>query len=208
MTTFRFLALCLSFLLFAVSSAPGSADDSRTPAEVVEGFHAALVDVMKNADTLGVKGRFDKLGPAMDEAFDFSTMIRVASTRRYWNDAGDEGRKRLLEVFRRLSIATYAAQFDGYSGQRFETAGERPGPQETILVATRIVDPDGSDVGLTYVVRKTDSGDWRIADVLLDDSISQLAVRRSEYSTILKASGVEGLIKELEGKADKLLGAG
>ncbi len=75
-------------------------------------------------------------------------------------------------------------------------------------MATRIIDPDGSDVGLTYVVKKTDSGAWKIADVLLDDSISQLAVRRSEYSNILKGSGVEGLIRELEGKADKLLGTG
>ena len=208
MTMTRLLPLCLSFLLLAASLVPVNADDSRYPAEVVEGFHAALVEVMKNADDLGVNGRFDKLAPAMDEAFDFATMIRVASTRRFWNDAGDAGQKRLLEVFRRLSIATYAAQFDGYSGQRFETVGERDGPQGTILVATKIVDPDGSDVGLTYVVKKTDSGDWKIADVLLDDSISQLAVRRSEYSKILKDSGIEGLIGELQGKADKLLGAG
>ena len=208
MTMIRLLSFCLSLFMLAASAVPVSADDSRSPAEVVEGFHAALVDVMKNADDLGVTGRFDTLAPAMDTAFDFATMIRVASTRRFWNDAGDEGRKRLLEVFRRLSIATYAAQFDGYSGQRFETVGERDGPQGTILVATKIVDPDGSDVGLTYVVKKTDSGAWKIADVLLDDSISQLAVRRSEYSKILKDSGIEGLIGELQGKADKLLGAG
>ena len=204
----RALLLGLCCLLITPVLPAASAGDSDSPSAVVEGFHAALLDTMKNAEKLGVQGRFERLAPAMDAAFDFTTMIRVAATRRFWNDADADQRQELLDTFRRLSIATYAAQFDGFSGQRFETVGERPGPQGTTLVATKIVDSDGSDVGLTYVLKKSDSGRWKIADVLLDDSISQLAVRRSEYSNILRASGIAGLIAELREKSEKILGGG
>ncbi len=206
MNFLRALFLGFSCLMLSLFPPPASGTESASAAGVVEGFHAALLDTMKNADSLGVTGRFEKLAPAMDAAFDFTTMIRVAATRRFWNVADESQRKDLLESFRRLSIATYAAQFNGFSGQRFATVGEKPGPQGTILVATKIVDPDDSDVGLTYVLKETDSGGRKIADVLLDDSISQLAVRRSEYSNILRKSGISALITELTEKSEKILG--
>ena len=104
----------------------------------------------------------------------------------------------------RLSISTYASQFDGYSGQSFETQGQKPGPQKTVLVKTRIIDPGSDPIDLTYVTREI-KGRWRIIDVLLDTGISELAVRRSEYSRILKTRGVDGLIDALNSKATQLL---
>ncbi len=159
---------------------------------------------MKRADELGPMGRFDFLAPGIDEAFDQLRMIRVA-TGASWRAADKERRRRLLDAFARMSIATYASQFDGYSGQRFETVRERPGPQKTVLVETRILDRDGTaEADLTYVLMAVNKH-WRIVDILLDNTISQLAVRRSEYRRILKKDGMEGLIAVLNGKADDLL---
>jgi len=70
-------------------------------------------------------------------------------------------------------------------------------------VHTQIVRTDESPVDLTYVLKKV-GGAWRIADILLDNTISQLAVRRSEYRLVLKKDGVDGLIATLEHKADEL----
>ncbi len=103
-----------------------------------------------------------------------------------------------------MSISTYASQFGGFSGEAFEIVGERPGPQETRLVETRILRPRNSPVAITYVVKEAD-GRWRITDVLLDNTISELAVRRSEYRRILKRLGPEGLIGVLNHKANVLV---
>ncbi|MBL6945412.1 MAG: ABC transporter substrate-binding protein [Rhodospirillales bacterium] len=176
---------------------------SAAPSAVVGEFHEALLGVMKKAARLSVGSRFERLSAPIDAAFDLSRMIRIAANPQ-WKSATEADRKKLFDTFRRLSIATYVAQFDGYSGQEFKTTGQRPGPQNTILVATRIVEADGDAVGLTYVMKKTDDR-WLIADVLLDDKISQLAVRRSEYRRILKKSGIAGLIKTLMAKTDDLL---
>lgn len=191
------------FLLGLLLPAPAAGGSADAPDAVVERFHETLLAVMKEADSLGVTGRYQRLEPDIGQAFDLALMIRVASGA-HWKKATESQRQRLLAAFTRMSVSTYASQFDGFSGQSFETVGVRPGPQQTQLVKTRIVRPEDEPVGLTYVTRESDGG-WRIVDILLDDEISELAVRRSEYHRVLKSKGLEGLIAILEEKADVLL---
>ncbi|NQU59754.1 MAG: ABC transporter substrate-binding protein [Rhodospirillales bacterium] len=166
-------------------------------------FHDSLLGVMKNAKALGVKGRFEKLGPSIKESFHLRLMVQVASSS-YWKKATPAQIEKLVDAFTRLSVSTYASQFNGYSGQAFKTVGSKPGPQKTTLIKTQIIDPGNDPIDLTYVTRKI-KGSWRIIDVLLDTGISELAVRRSEYRRILSSGGIDGLIGTLNAKADQLL---
>jgi len=189
-------------LVFLSSAWPAqAADDSPIP--VVEDFHAVLLATMKDAEALGVDGRYAKLEPAISSAFHLPAMIQVASGS-HWKKADENAQDQLIAAFSRLSVATYAAQFDGYSGQSFETLGDKPGPQETTLVETRIVDPGDGNVAITYVMKKA-KGVWRIVDVLVDTGISELARKRSEYRRVLKAGGTSALVDTLTRKADDLL---
>ncbi len=192
----------LIFLGFFLTASAGSGAEN-SPRSVVEDFHASLLAVMKDAETLGARGRYDRLAAPIERAFHLRLTIRVASGSS-WRRASRDQRTRLLEAFKRMSVSSYASQFDGYSGQAFETVGETRGPSRTILVETRIIRPGEDSVDLTYVVKKIAEG-WRIVDVLLDNDISQLAVRRSEYRRLLKGSGVEGLIAALNRKANSLI---
>ena len=47
---------------------------------------------------------------------------------------------------------------------------------------------------------------WLIADIYLDSAISEVATRRSEFATILRNEGFDGLIAALNRKADILTG--
>jgi phospholipid transport system substrate-binding protein len=47
-------------------------------------------------------------------------------------------------------------------------------------------------------------GAWQISDVYLDGTISQVAVQRSEFSSILRREGVDGLVMALNRKVDLL----
>ena len=129
-------------------------------------------------------------------------MIQIA-TGSHWRKASDAEKDQLSEAFARLTVATYAAQFDGYSGQRFDTVGPKPGPQKTTLVETMLVNPDGDDVALVYVTRLI-QGKWQVIDVLLDTGISELARKRSEYRQVLTSEGVSGLLKLLNDKTAAL----
>ena len=188
------------FVLVLASSADAGDGDA---AAVVARFHDGLLSVMKEADALGVTGRYRRLAPEIERAFHLRLMARVTSGS-FWKKADAARRDGFAAAFTRLSVATYASRFDGYSGQGFETTGDRPGPRATHLVDTRILSPGESPVPLTYVLKRLE-GRWGIVDVLLETGISELAVRRSEYRSVLKKDGVDGLIAVLDAKADELL---
>jgi phospholipid transport system substrate-binding protein len=71
-------------------------------------------------------------------------------------------------------------------------------------VRTRLRKADGETVRLDYLLRQFDS-QWLIIDVLAKGSYSELATRRSEYISVLKREGFEGLIAKLDRKVAELM---
>ena len=191
------------FLIFGGASSHAVAQQVDA-ISVVENLHQSLISVMKEADTLGVQGRYRQLHNPVKTAFHFRLMINIAAGAS-WKTATPSERDELVTAFTRLSVSTYASRFDGYSGQRFQTSGARTAPRGVQLVDTAIESPDEDPIPLTYVLKELD-GEWRIVDVLLDKSISELAVRRSEFAAILRQSGAAGLISTLNEKSDELVG--
>jgi phospholipid transport system substrate-binding protein len=200
LTGMRLLYQTFLCALVLISSATPWA--ALSPTAVIEWLHQSLIETMKDAQRLGIDGRYKQLQPILEKSFDFERMIAVAAGS-YWTSADEAQRRRLLDAFTDLSVATYAARFNGFSGESFETLGQRQGPRDMTLVDTRIVRTDGPPVPITYVMAERD-GEWRIVDVLLDKSISELAVRRSEYNQVLRTSGTEGLTETLDEKAAEL----
>ena len=196
----RFLYRTFLCALVLVSST--SARAALSPTAVIELLHQSLIETMKDAQRLGIDGRYKQLQPILEKSFDFERMIAIAAGS-YWTSADEAQRRRLLEAFTKLSVTTYAARFNGFSGETFEMLGQRQGPRDTALVDTRLNRTDGPPVPITYVMTERD-GEWRIVDVLLDKSISELAVRRSEYNQVLRTSGTEGLSETLDEKAAQL----
>ena len=196
----RFLYRTFLCALVLVSST--SARAALSPTAVIELLHQSLIETMKDAQRLGIDGRYKQLQPILEKSFDFERMIAIAAGS-YWTSADEAQRRRLLEAFTKLSVTTYAARFNGFSGETFEMLGQRQGPRDTALVDTRLNRTDGPPVPITYVMTERD-GEWRIVDVLLDKSISELAVRRSEYNQVLRTSGTEGLSETLNEKAAQL----
>jgi phospholipid transport system substrate-binding protein len=167
-------------------------------------FQSGLVSLMKDAKSLGVKGRYERLEPLVKSTFHLPLMAGL-SAGSYWNSATAEQRDRLVQAFSRMSIATLATLFDGYAGEKFVVTGERPGPQGITFVDTVLKVPSrDNDVSISYVARQF-NGDWRLIDVIVDGGISELKVRISEYRQTLKTGGVDALISLLEIKADDLL---
>jgi phospholipid transport system substrate-binding protein len=172
------------------------------PQEVIERLNAALLEVMRNAADLGYQGRYEQLKPVLRESYDFPFMIRIA-VGPPWRDLDQNQRARITDLFTDMSIATYAARFDGYDGERFEILGDEPAPRDTVLVHSRIVLPDDEPVELSYLLKEFD-GEWRIIDVLLDARYSELARQRAEFAAVLRNGGVPDLVATLERKIAQL----
>lgn len=197
------LALVAAVVL-ATSPAPAESPDgdAAPPTAVVEGLHDALLDAMKRADTVGFEGRYERLAPVVDRSFDLDFMAEKA-VGRYWRDLTPEEQARIRDVFERFTISTYANRFSGYSGERFITHEQREAPRDTVIVRTSIVRSDGDAVEINYRLHETDAG-WRIIDVLLRGTVSELALRRSEYSSVIQRDGFAHLVEMLEQKITDL----
>ena len=178
-------------------------DASDGPDAVVERFQDRLLAVMKAAKQSSVQTRYDALRPAVQDAFHLPVMIRIAMGA-HWDKADDAQREALADAFQRMNIATLASLITGYGNETFERLGQTPGPQNTRLVNTQLVSPDGSKIRLAYVARQF-GADWKLVDVIVDNGISELSVRRSEYQRALSSGGVDGLIAVLNAKASTLL---
>lgn len=197
-----------SFLFAAVAAlavAWGGAESraATTPAATLKSFYDVLLAVMKDGPKLGFAGRKQKLTPAINQAFDLALMTRLV-VGLPWPSLTAEDQKQLVSAFAEFSIATYANQFDDFSGEKFEVEPKAaPAPGNDVIVKTRLVQSNGEPVQLDYLLRQ-EQGEWRIIDVFLSGTISQLAARRSEFSGILREQGAPGLIAVLKEKTQAL----
>jgi phospholipid transport system substrate-binding protein len=192
-----FKPLLQAVLLASLWLSPAAAQEA-SPVAVVEKLNAALLETMKEADGLGYEGRYRQLGPVLEASYDFPFMARVASGAS-WRDMSAEQQAHVVALFTEMSIASYAARFDGYGGETFEILGESEGPRDAVVVESRLLRPDDEPVGLNYLMRDQ-GGAWRIVDVLLDGKFSELARQKAEFAAVLRNGGVADLQALLQAK--------
>jgi phospholipid transport system substrate-binding protein len=207
----RLLAISALALGFAAFDAAGKAAwqaawaaEAMDPAAArIQAFYDVLLAGMKQAQNLGVQGRYEKLAPAVRQTFDIPTMTRVAAGPS-WNKIPPDKQQALIEAFERMTTASYASQFGGYSGQQFTVEPKTTPRSADVIVHSRLQPANGDPVAFNYLMRGA-GPDWKIEDVYLDGTISQLAVRRSEFSAILGSEGPDGLLAKLKAQSDALL---
>jgi len=189
--------LGLGMLSYPVHATPASGGDT------VQGLYEVLLSTMKNGRILGQSGRFTQLDPVIRRSFDIASMARL-SVGPSWAGLSEAQRQQMTESFARYISATYADRFDSYAGQKLEVTGEQPAASG-VMVKSQIIKASGEPVKVDYMMHR--NGDsWLISDIYLDGAISEVATRRSEFSTILRNEGIDGLIAALNRKADILTG--
>jgi phospholipid transport system substrate-binding protein len=183
--------------LFAMFTGVQAADAGSAAAPVGR-LHDALLDIMKRSDELGYQGRYAAIEPVVNETFDFPSIGRIVMGK-HWAGLPEAEQEGFLETFAKLSVATYAARFDGYDGESFRTTGEENNKENNTLVKTELVKANGETVSLNYQLRTGDDGKWRILNVVAD-GVSDLSLKRSEYTSIMNNEGYSALMAKLNAK--------
>jgi len=170
----------------------------------VEQLHAGLVSIMKAGKTATFRQRYEAIAPVIGRTFDLEAILRQVVGPR-WGSLPADQQTALADAFRRYTIASYVANFDTYSGQRFDTAPAVRAVGNDRVVGTRIASPGGSEHALDYVMRH-EGGGWKVVDVLAEGSISRVASQRSEMRSLLADGGGAGLLVSLRQKTAELSG--
>lgn len=184
-------------LLALTLSVPAAASATDPAAKVVEKLHAELLGVMKQADMLGYKGRYQRLAPVVTASYDLPFISKVV-VGRYWRQLSPEQKKQFVDTFTRLSIATYAHRFDGYSGERFKTISAEEINGGRLLIKTVLVKSNGEKVELDYILHQN-SDQWQIVNVIAQ-GVSDLSLKRAQYTSYLKKKGFDALLQKINDK--------
>ena len=184
-------------MLLAVPGAWAETPENRDPEQVVNILHEALIKAMRGGEKLGYRGRFDLLAPVVDQTHDLDFIART-TLGASWNQLDAEQQRTFLDVFRKLSIGTYAGWFKSYEGERFEFLERQSMPRDQVMIRSRLVQSGGETVRFDYILRQGKEG-WRIINILAD-GVSDLALKRVEYRAILQRDGFPTLIDMLKKK--------
>lgn len=199
------VALGFCVLVLAALMPQDHVHAAARPSDTIKAFYATLLKTMKHGPSLGEKGRYEILLPAVRKGFDVPYMTRMA-VGVAWNDFSAAQKQQTIQAFGRYIAATYANHFGTYSGERYEILGQQTTPYGPI-VQSQLVKSEGSPVRMNYLMQQS-SGAWLIRDIYLTGTISQLATLRAQFISVIAHDGAEGFISLLEHKTETLLASG
>ena len=192
--------------MLAVTAAPlAAAPAAPDPARTAGDFYAVLLSAMKQGPQLGFEGRRRLLDSEIRRDFNLPLMTRIV-VGLTWRNLPAAPQQALVAAFSDFTVANYASEFKDFGGERFVVEpGATPLPSGDVIVHTKLLTSDGKAVQLDYLMRAA-ADRWQIIDVYLTGTISELAARRSEFSTVLREGGADALVKLLRDKTARLSG--
>lgn len=188
-----FLLLASLFLLPATGGA-----EQKAAEDSVKRMNSALLECMKRADEIGFRGRYKILAPVINDVFALPFMGQV-SMGSYWKELSKEQKKLFMATYTDWTISSYAGNFDGYSGESFKIQEGQKMSGNTTLVVSNLVRPHEESVDFNYSLRRINDK-WRIVDIRIE-GVSQLALTRGQFVSVLKKGGFDGLISSLKEKS-------
>jgi phospholipid transport system substrate-binding protein len=197
MTMFKKIYVSLSFLVLLGAS--GFAMAEETAKQVVEMFQDQLIGVMKQGKELGFKGRYDKLDVAVKKSHDLPKIARIVVGKQ-WEELTPEQQTKLEAVFSELSVSAYAHNFKDFSGESFSFVSEEETGRGGVVVHTNLQIPGEKDVKFDYMMKKKDDS-WQIINIIAD-GVSDLALKRSDYTSVLNREGFDALIAKIHEKIE------
>jgi phospholipid transport system substrate-binding protein len=165
----------------------------------VQDFYDALTASMKSGGT--AKSRYDKLKPAIEKAFDLPAMTAIA-VGPSWASLSEADKKALIDAFTRMTVASYAKNFDSYDGEKFPLDPVPVARGSDKYVKSKLV---GTETHIFNYRMHQAGSEWKVIDILLEGNISQMAQKRSDFASTLSSGGPQALAKRINAVADQTL---
>ncbi|MBM4207544.1 MAG: hopanoid biosynthesis protein HpnM [Gammaproteobacteria bacterium] len=192
----RWVLLCLCVAATSVLAVEKSASPAK---KIVDTFQDELINVMKNGKKLGFSGRYDKLKAPVENSHDLNKIARIVVGKE-WEKLSETQQQQLVDVFSRLSVASYAHNFNDYSGENFTFDNEGETKLGNAVIHYHLNIPDDKPVKFEYML-KDNGGNWRIINIIAN-GVSDLALKRSDYTSILQREGFDALIAKINEKIE------
>jgi len=200
-TMAKFLTTALAICLISVAvTAAAEAPDAlvkRVSEEVLN-----TVNTDKDIQSGNKKKVFELVENKIFPYVDFQRTTSMTAGR-YWRQATPEQQQKLANEFRRLLINTYAGAISKAKNHKINFKPFRGSPTDTeVEVRSQVIQPGGEPIELDYRLEKTSAG-WKIYDLNILGAWL-IETYKQTFANEISKSGIDGLIKTLEDKNNRL----
>ena len=137
------------------------------------------------------------------QTYNVEKMISIIIGKK-WNQIKAVKQKEIISVFNEYVIKNYIKRFKKIKQIDFENLSSKEVRKNYYLVKTKLKILEEEDVKIDYLLIKN-NGEWKIFDVLLAGSVSEIATKKSEFNSFISNNNIEGLIQALKSKNSVLL---
>lgn len=196
-----FRLLVSIILVMAATGLQAESPENDDAEQVIATLQDGLIQTMRQGQKAGYNGRLKLIAPVIQQTHDLAAIIRSV-LGAHWAKLDADQQQAITQAFQANSIATYADRFDQYDGEQFKVIEQIQLPRGRVLVRSQLVRVDGNPVNFDYVMNRTSEG-WRIINIVVD-GVSDLALKRAEYSAVLQKNGIAALIDMLKQKTARI----
>jgi len=194
--------LARRILLLATLAPLAARAQTDSPTAPIVALTTALRAGMAAGRATPFTSRAAALRPVVVRAFDLPAILQASVGPRFAGFS-DTAKAALLEAFTAFTVATWTANFDSLDGETFEVLPTTRKVGNDEIVQTRIVPRSGEPTQLDYVMRQG-SGGWKAVDILLNGTISRVAVQRSDFRALVASGDPAVLTTSLTDRAASL----
>jgi phospholipid transport system substrate-binding protein len=200
----KFVVILVVCYVTSFSAVGASTTSPEEASKFLDTLASHALNVLRSGE-LSLKAREAKVRSLLAENFDLPRIGRFVLGKS-WRGASDEQKREYQRLFGQFVTQVYAKRLGGYSGEAFKIVKANTYGKKDALVLTEIARPSGPPLKAGWRVRNG-TGGLKILDVLIE-GVSMAATQRSEFGSVVKGRGVEGLLEMLRLKVDKFSARG
>ena len=164
--------------------------DFEDPMMTVNFLHEGLKQISSNNNS-----DLKNVLKVINRTYDAEKMLKMIIGAA-WKNQDNEKKKELIVVFKKYISKNYLNRFSKIQDVSFSNEKKEKISSDFFLVRSNLIIKQ-EKISIDYLLHlKEDT--WKIFDVLLDGSVSEIATKKSEFCIYIKEKKIDELIKALK----------
>ena len=138
----------------------------------------------------------------IDQTYDAEKMLKMIIGTD-WKKIESKKKKELIKVFKIYISKNYLKRFSKIKEIKFKNEGKEKISSELFLIKSNLF-INQEKISIDYLL-SFKNNTWKIFDVLLDGSVSEIATKKSEFYIFIKEKEIDSLIDALKKFNNKVL---
>ena len=170
---------------------------TSSPSQTLELLHDTLKTINRS------KIDINKMQQVISDTYDVERMLFLIIGDD-WKISEDKPRANLKKVFEEYIAKNYIRRFSSIKKLEFEKLNINKVGNNYVMAKTKLIINSNDEIPLSYLLNQTNKN-WKIFDVLIDGSISEIATKKSEFTSFIKKGDLKPLLEALKKTNSMLL---